>query len=43
MWVNRANVANLNIANISFHAVRENKIPAKISEFSVVKHIAIYA
>ena len=35
MYVNHALVANFNAANMSFYAIRENKIHAKISEFTV--------
>ena len=34
MKVNHAIVANFNVANMSFKAIRENKILMKISEFS---------
>ena len=36
MYLNHALVANFNVANMSFNAIRENKIIAKISEFTVV-------
>ena len=35
IYVNHALVANFNVANMSFNAIRENKILAKISEFTV--------
>ena len=35
MYVNHALVANFNAANMSFYATSENKILAKISEFTV--------
>ena len=35
--VNHAFVAIFNVANTSFNAILENKILAKISEFSVLK------
>ena len=35
MKVNHVIVANFNVANMSFNAIRENKILAKISEFTV--------
>ena len=35
MKVNHVTVANFNVANIYFNAIRENKILAKISEFTV--------
>ena len=40
MKVNHVQVANFKLANMSFNAIRENKILAKISEFTVhVLHI----
>ena len=35
IWVNHALVANFNVANISFNAIFENKILAKIPEFTI--------
>ena len=35
MYVNQALVANFNVTNTSFNAIRENKILAKTSEFTV--------
>ena len=35
MKVNHAIVANFYVANMSFNTIRENKILAKISEFTV--------
>ena len=37
LQVNHAEVANFNVANMSFNAFRENIILAKISEFTVLK------
>ena len=34
--VNHALVANFNVANMYLNAIRENKILAKISEFTVI-------
>ena len=45
MQVNHALVANFSAANMSFYAIRENKILAKISGFTVYKlksHLALY-
>ena len=36
IFVSHAVVANFNVANMSFNAIRENKILAKISEFTVI-------
>ena len=36
VYVNHALVANFNVANMSFNAIRENKFLAKISEFTVI-------
>ena len=36
IYENHALVANLNVANMSFNTIRENKIFAKNSEFTVV-------
>ena len=33
--VNHALIADFNVTNMSFNAIRENKILAKISEFTV--------
>ena len=37
MKVNHVIVANVHVANMSFNAIRENKILAKISEFTIVQ------
>ena len=36
MEVNHALVANFNVANMSFNAIRENKVLAKVSGFTVI-------
>ena len=36
IYVSHALVAIFNVANMSFNAIRENKILAKISEFTVM-------
>ena len=36
IYVNHALVANFNVAIMSFNAIRENKILAKISEFTYI-------
>ena len=41
MKVNHAKFANFNVTNMSFNTIRENKILAKISEFTVVTHFSI--
>ena len=38
MKVNHAIVGIFYVANMSFNAIRENKILAKISEFTVCQH-----
>ena len=38
MKVNNVIIANFYVANMSFGAIRENKILAKISEFTVIGH-----
>ena len=35
IYVNHALVANLNVTNMSFNTIRENKILAKITQFTV--------
>ena len=35
IWVNHALAANYNVENMGLNAIRENKILAKISEFTV--------
>ena len=40
MKVNHVMIANFYVANMSFNAIRENKILAKISEFTVVRRLA---
>ena len=37
MKVNHVIVANIHVSNMSFNAIRENKILVKISEFTVAK------
>ena len=37
LYVNRTLVANLNVADMSFNAIRENKILAKISGLTVLQ------
>ena len=39
MKVNHVMIANFYVANMSFNAIRENKILAKISEFTVTSNI----
>ena len=40
-WVNHALVASFNVANKFFNAIRENKILAKISEFTVPRPVCV--
>ena len=42
IYVNNALVVNFNIANLSFKAIRENKILAKISKFTVFEDVHMY-
>ena len=42
MKVNHVIVANFNVANMTFNAIRENKILAKISEFTVVSTLSVH-
>ena len=39
IYVNHALVANFNVANMSFNAIRESKILTKLSEFMVHVHL----
>ena len=41
MKVNYVIVANFYVTNMSFNAIRENKIISKISEFTVVGHVGL--